>query len=409
MRVDGSSTVKLNASEASTADPFAPATFLDASKNGERVFFMTAQALTDDTPAGGDEHLYMYDASLAPSAPHHLTLINSDEEPGDGTSANARGVVGTSNDGSYVYFVSDGQIVRGQPLLGGIPGLYVWHDGTVRYIKAVAGFLGGELFTTGAGFVVNPRQSRVTPYGRWLLYRMPTGPVEQLYLYSADSGTPPVCVSCDPSGGPTAAIATDATNVNQANGGATSPSWHENHALSADGSVFFSTAQALVPGDVNGRADVYEYEPSVGRVFLISGGTDAGDSWFMDASPDGRNVFFTTRQQLVGWDADQEYDVYDARVGGGFPDPPSTPVCMGDGCQGALVASPVVQSAGSAVFSGAGNTSGKLKPRMRPCRRGFVRKRVRGRVRCVRRPKRHVKASRSRVRARRAGHGGGAS
>ena len=179
--------------------------------------------------------------------------------------------------------------------------------------------------------------------------------------------------------------------------------WHENRALSDDGSrVFFSTAQALVPEDVNGRVDVYEYES--GGVHLISSGRSPADSWFMDASASGNDVFFTTSQQLVGWDTDQEYDVYDARVGGGLPDPvPSATPCADGGCQGALATQPLVPPAASDVFNGAGDAGGKLKPRVKPCRRGFVRKRVRGRVRCVKRPKRQVKARRARARVRRDG------
>ena len=222
----------------------------------------------------------------------------------------------------------------------------------------------------------------------------------ELYLYGADSAAAPVCVSCNPSGAPDTASATVAV---QTNIGGTTPGWHENHALSDDGArVFFSTAQALVPEDVDGRADVYEYDARSGEVHLITSGASSDDSWFMDASADGSNVFFTTRQQLVGWDVDQEYDVYDARVGGGFPDPPlSSSPCADDVCQGALPAPPVAQPAASAMFSGTGNATAKLKPRTRPCRRGYVHKRVRGRLRCVKRPKKPARARGRQTRVRR--------
>jgi len=409
MRVDGTLTVQLNVSERSTPDSshVSPAGFLDASANGERAFFETRQALTDDTPADGASHIYMYDASLPPSAPSHLTYLNADHEPADGTSTDGRGIAGLGNDGDYVYFASDSQLVSGGPL-GVDHGLYLWHDGAVQYIASLNDVNMPAMTTAGPSYVASPYQSRVSPDGRWLLYRAVTGPASQLFLFSAEGGGS-VCVSCDPSGAPTVAPASDVVRTD--NGGSNT-SWHENHALADDGSrVFFSTTQPLVPEDVNGRVDAYEWtaagthgcvsQSSVidGCVALLSSGTDASDSWFLDASPSGDNVFFSTRQQLVGWDVDQEYDVYDARVGGGVPDPPATvPPCSGSVCRGPLASPPLGGSPASAVFSGAGNAAGKLKPRTRSCRKGFVRKRVRGRLRCVKRPKRARKRA---VKARR--------
>ena len=394
MRVDARETVKLNVSQRSAPDAFAPATFLDASADGERVFFMTRQALTDDAPVDSNAKIYMYDASKPPSAPDHLTLINADHEPADGTSSDGKGIAGLSRDGSYVYFASEGQIVSGQSLSDGARGLYLWHDGDVRFIASTVGIDGGALFTTG-GNVTNARQARVSPDGRWLLYPAPLGGTSQLFLYGADSGTRPVCVSCDPSGAPPTV---DATDVVHTGSSAAKPSWHENHALAADGSrVFFDTAQALVPEDVNGRVDVYEYEYDVAsarpRPLLISTGTSPDDSWFMDASTNGADAFFTTRQQLVGWDTDQEYDIYDARIGGGLPDPPTaaTP-CTADACRSGLTTPPPLQPTASTIFTGAGNAPGKLKTPTKPCRKGYLHKRIKGKLRCVKKPAKHPKA-----------------
>ena len=421
MRVDGTSTVQLNVSERSTPDTahVSPAGFLDASANGERAFFETRQALTDDTPADGASHIYMYDASLPPSATNHLTYLNADHEPADGAFADGRGIAGLSSDGSYVYFVSNSQLVRGGPLHVD-HGLYLWHDGTVRYVTSLTDIDMPDLTTSVSIYISNPYQARVSPDGRWLLYRAVTGLASQLYLFSADRAAAPVCVSCDPSG---AVTTSDASDVVRVDNGGTNTSWHETHALSDDGSrVLFSTAQPLVPEDVNGRVDAYEWtaagthgcvsQSSVidGCVALLSSGTDASDSWFLDATPDGSSVFFSTRQQLVRWDVDQDYDIYDARIGGGFPDPPAIqPPCVGAVCRGPLPSAPLVSSGASAVFGGAGNAAGKLKPRPRACRRGYVRKRVRGRLRCVKRSKRAakkraVKARRARSDARTVAH-----
>ena len=59
-------------------------------------------------------------------------------------------------------------------------------------------------------------------------------------------------------------------------------------------------------------------DSSGGCLYLISTGQSAQPSYFGDASTDGTDVFFFTRQSLVGQDQDENYDVYDARVNGGI-------------------------------------------------------------------------------------------
>ena len=64
------------------------------------------------------------------------------------------------------------------------------------------------------------------------------------------------------------------------------------------------------------------FDPTSGGChFLLSDGKSEDESYLVDASANGRDVFFSTRQSLVGWDANDNYDVYDAREGGGFPEP----------------------------------------------------------------------------------------
>src|SRR5207244_10407556 len=111
-------------------------------------------------------------------------------------------------------------------------------------------------------------------------------------------------VSCDPSAALPVADASfmtpppDTTTV--------SPTQHLTHPLSDDGQrVFFDTPDPLVARDTNGKRDVYEYDTATGRVSLISTGRSSSDSLFVEASPGGNDVFFTTRQQLVGIDTDE--------------------------------------------------------------------------------------------------------
>jgi hypothetical protein len=263
----------------------------------------------------------------------------------------------------------------------------------------------------GANYLLTPLQARVTPDGRHLLFSSIDGAgltgydhgscvssfgvgCRQLYLYSADSGAL-ACVSCHPSGAPATTMAS-ALSEAIANNGAAQTSWHWNHPLSDDGSrVFFNTGDALVPDDTNGRYDAYEYDVGSKQVHLISSGRSSSHSIFLDASADGDDVFFMTRERLVGWDRDSVYDIYDARVGGGFPEPVSEPICSGDACLGASDSPPPKPVIGTQLLSrGGGNLGGSLRPRKKACKRGFAKKRVRGRRKCVRRKRRPTRRAR---------------
>jgi hypothetical protein len=426
VRTNGTSTDQLNASERTDCagdptcggdgipnpapDTFAPARYWGAAKDGSRAFFTTTQALTDDAPLG-NQKLYMYDTTKPASDPHNLTYLNASQVGGSVDEVMA--VIGESDDGHYVYFIAKGQLVAGAPLLGNGEGVYLWHDGTVSYIGKTVINETSEL-PTGANYTLGVPQWRVTPDGRHLLLSSHNGSgfapnydqgscqtssgvgCREFYVYSADDSTPTVpdivCASCNPSGTP--ATANAAAAVREGTGGATMP-WHQNHPISEDGSrVFFTTAEALLPQDLNGKEDVYQYDTPTpdrpkGQLFLISTGTSTSNSMFMDASPNGSDVFFVTNQQLVGWDTDGSLDLYDARAGGGFPEPPAAPTgCGGPVCQGALAAPPAGVKIGSDSFAGVGNFPEIAEPQAKKpskpsCRKGYVKRRVKGKRRCV--------------------------
>lgn len=108
-----------------------------------------------------------------------------------------------------------------------------------------------------------------------------------------------------------------------------------------------------MPQDANGQTDVYLWEE--GQPYLISAGTGREASKFLDASPSGNDVFFATSQRLVGWDIDDSFDVYDARVDGGLPEPPAGVIgCEGDACQ-PPPNPPNDPTPASATFNGSGN------------------------------------------------------
>jgi hypothetical protein len=249
---------------------------------------------------------------------------------------------------------------------------------------------------------------------------------EEVFLYDA-SGRRLVCASCDPSGARPHGLRSpgfiDLFDSQSVWGGSwvagLIPAWERKSLqvgvyrpryLSNSGRLFFDSADALVPQDVNGTMDVYEYEPSDvgscttgsetystaqgGCIGLISSGISSQESVFLDASETGGDVFFLTAAKLVRQDTDDAYDVYDAHVcgSGGAGEagwacsPPAavSPPCSNtSSCRGAPEQQPAMFGAPpSATFSGAGNIAPGLAPavskqtttRAAKCRKGLAKK-----------------------------------
>lgn len=131
-------------------------------------------------------------------------------------------------------------------------------------------------------------------------------------------------------------------------------------SLSDDGSYLaFSTPEPLVEADQNKISDVYLWHD--GELSLISSGTGegtVGGANIIGISPSGRDLDFTSFDQLAPTDGDISQDVYDARIGGGFEQARQSPPCEGDACRGSGSGSPGSPAAGTAGFSGAGNVGG---------------------------------------------------
>jgi hypothetical protein len=173
------------------------------------------------------------------------------------------------------------------------------------------------------------------------------------------------CASCAPSGVAPSVVTTLSEALPASLQNTYMQRW-----ISEDGSrVFFDTEQPLVSQDTNGVADVYEWERAGtgscsagsavnggGCVFLLSGGSVHYPSLLIDADAKGENVFFETRAKLASGDHFENLKLYDARVGGGFPE--SSLACTGTGCQGVPPAAPQFSTPSSTTFAGTGNYPG---------------------------------------------------
>jgi hypothetical protein len=137
--------------------------------------------------------------------------------------------------------------------------------------------------------------------------------------------------------------------------------------LTEEGRLYFDSEDSLSPFDTNdGVQDVYQYEPEglgsckreAGCLDLISAGHEPIDSNFLAVDQTGKNVFFTSRDQLVLKDKDELFDLYVAREGGGIPAETETArgECQGEACQQA-VTPPNDPTPGSSTFEGAGNVN----------------------------------------------------
>ncbi len=290
------------------------------------IYFISSEQLTPDAPADASS-IYRYDVPTGA-----LSFIDSGENFAPFSSAKL------SPDGRYLYF--------GAEVLGGV--------------------LGGQRST------------------------MPGVQVPQVYRYdSAESFVQ--CMSCASSFDPEPKL----TAVFGETGGTggmlqSRTGYPKTEVASANGDyVFFDTASALLPSDVDGEiapeegagdqgiengsgsfsvsSDVYEWrKPGVdgcahlqGCLALITNGRGGFLNVFLGTDESGRDAFFYTNSELVSQDDDTAGDIYDARIGGGTPPAPPRPVeCEGDACS-TPASVPNDATPSSSTLSGVGNLVGE--------------------------------------------------
>jgi hypothetical protein len=422
-RVDSTETVELSA-PAPGANPASPAaasaTFWAASKDGSRVFFTSAAELTSDSRTGeGGEDLYEYDFDKP--AAERLTDLSVDANPADAAAgATVQGVVNTSVDGSYVYFVAKGQF---EPALGadGEPNLYMSHDGGAPVFIATLSGAGNCSFGTEESAdscdwtPFSPQlEAYVAPDGRHLAFmstqslpaaNFPAGydntdrgsgeADSEVYEYSAPTASEEaegeagqlLCGSCIPSGeqplgnaqlGGISQTEEEPLPGRQPYVGISTP-FYRVPSLSENGARLFYTAPV---SSAEPKSKVFEYERGGegscsspgGCQYLISDPTSGEAEQFLGAGPGGRDVFLATASRLAAGDEDNLIDVYDAREEGGFAAPAPAPPCVGEGCAGAASNPPAPSLAATASFAG---------PEEGPAHRECAKRRVKRHGRCV--------------------------
>lgn len=240
-------------------------------------------------------------------------------------------VLGSSEDGSYVYFVATGVLDSGAK--GGEYNLYVAHDGSGGWSTTYIATLSPEdehswFAPHGSTYEphcdchgVDPEHvtSQVSRNGRFVSFmssRSLTGydnvdarsgqPDEEVYLYDAEAGRL-ACVSCNPTGARPLGVFDGAGHLLVDKSGAWAPAaieeeagghwlagitpgWNQvrntgaefyprqPHYLMNSGRTFFDSPDALVPQATDGLMNVYEYEP--GGI----GSCSSGSSTFSPAS-----------------------------------------------------------------------------------------------------------------------------
>jgi hypothetical protein len=339
--------------------------YVFASPDGSQAFFQSGDDLTPaaaEAPPSSEPKTY--DFHLNTGALTYLPGVVGE-------------LVATDSNGSALAFV--------RPGAGGAPAeLDLWAGAGAGSVTAITPMPGSPSSAGGTNVGAHTPTEYVSDAemshdGSVLVFVTATnlsssfnsGGQEEVYRYD-DAANTLVCISCAPPGvtprGPASMSVLRASETYE--GQEPVEAVGQERGISSDGSrIFFDSPDPLVTRDVNtdspelpyseetlraqGR-DVYEWEN--GSVYLISAGRSARDSYLLDSSENGDDVFFATAEAgLVPGDTDGGYDVYDARV----PSPGEGTaavgsLCEGSVCQGAVTQAPPPAPPASATFSGLG-------------------------------------------------------
>lgn len=329
-------TLRLDKAQGGAAEPeTGQALFQSASNDGLKVFFTdTAPLLPDsritpgleeDEQVHGYGDLYVCEIEVSESTGKlacNLTDLTAQGEAGPGEPAAVQGLLGTSESGSYVYFVANGvlggkagqgkcapreEVEREEELAGALAvrrcNLYVEHRGTSgwdapEFIASVSTEDEPDWFPVVKKGGLGRVTSRVSPNGLHVAFMSSSSLTGydnratnsgagdarafEVFTYDAETGLL-ACPSCNPSHArPNAVLDKLATGegkgllVDQSHNwlgrwlAANIPGWtarsletavYQSRYLTDSGRLFFTSADALVEGDKNAKMDVYELDP----------------------------------------------------------------------------------------------------------------------------------------------------
>ena len=171
-----------------------------------------------EAPPNPGNDLYRYEAGVA----EPLTDLTPDPNPGEENGAEVQGFLGASTDGSYLYFVANGDLDGAGPAqtgdckrdphnvtqVSGGCNLYLWHSGQSELISRLQ-MHGNEgllwSLAGGTGTTPSPKTSFTSADGKTLLFRSASQLTDydnagtlELYRYRVGEGI--TCASCDPTG-----------------------------------------------------------------------------------------------------------------------------------------------------------------------------------------------------------------
>ena len=354
---EGGESRDISATQTSTPDN--GATYVGATPDGSHAYFTANAGLTAESSESGTD-LYEYDLESE-------TL--TDLSPVVEGVAEVAGLVGVADDGSHVYFAARAQLVPGrgpntaQNEAAGTRSIYDASEGDLAY----AGVTGLPEATTTA---LSAWTSRVSPEGRYLLFESranvtpyDSGGRVEAYLYDAEAAAgaeATVCVSCRQDGKPPLAQSRILISGGQ------SQELYVARSLVVRGGqplVFFRSVNPLAPGAQAGESSLYEW--AHGQVFHLAAqpasvGPEGVGIGFAGASADGADLYFFDAAPLNWENREERYAAWDARIGGGFAEPPAPSSCdpTSEGeaaCRGSGSGSPSSPSAASRDFHGSGN------------------------------------------------------
>jgi hypothetical protein len=298
--------------------------FAYGAADGSAVIFRSSDALAPGAPSDSSQKAYHYD--VATGAVTYLAAVD--------------GTIGAASDDAQRFLFEDDTHIG------------IWDHGTVKTVTPIAvpgRFSPARATASGSTFLF----SSISPIPGF----SNAGAFVEVYRYDVTEGKL-TCLSCPPDGTVPSGDAhlSSQDPPDTVNAPAVNPRGEliASRGLTEDaGRVFFDTPDGLVTRDTNGKRDVYEWTRDA--TVLISSGRSQDDSFFLDNGANGDDVFFATAEGLDAGDTDGGYDVYDARVRGGFARVEQAAPCLSDACQGGVLRPAAVPMPGSRRAGGPGD------------------------------------------------------